>query len=1791
MAGLFGRGGKASAVPWFAAGVRERAGARLRATSTARALAKRSLIAFLTFLLAFGSTPAELWAEGAEGLAQAVTAQPEGSSADGSSTEGTATENSAASQAAGAAGVEGAAENEGAATGSASAGSPASGSGAQGAPSGAQDGSAKAGGSSSAAASSASGTAPSSAKASYAVSFADAATGESRVFKTGDTVRARMKVTGASGFLDAGELSFQWKVGDKAKGPWTDIEGATGETLKLDATLAGRYVNCVITVKASGDSATRSRGFQVTDPDPAPALSRVELSYEGSPAAPESGQTVTARALGASGEEISQGVSWSWYASDSAERPSSADLVAGASQASFTIPADGSLAGKHLFAAADTGAGAVYSAATAAVAPVEQPEPGVEYELTSVQLSAEGAAAGAGAPQGFQVGNTIVPQAMMADGAYSEKEAPADAALTYTWYAASTPSAKGEKIAGYDPADGRLALTTDLVGKYLHVTVSAGKNTVSSTEGGYGATIPGYLVSAAGQFELVRVTLSEPSGGLTVGSTVSATVQARALNRGTGAGSTGEIVRGFTCLTWWVASSPNGPWEQLSGETGATLTVPAAAAGKHLKVVAESGPSSVERAATGTVAGADSLDAVVRELAGYRLSLTYGVDTNVNDVLEAKIRSLGHDDVTVTTSAATFSAANTKATGGVSTAKDATNGDVTYFFINPADLGWQSLDALRQVRLTFTLASGDERVSFSPDLATALPWDEAKVDELLSGEAAKVSPAYADGESADAVTDDFTLPYKAPGAAWSTVTWTSSNEDVISVEGYGFSDYTANVSRPSTDTEVTLTATVGVVTAGGPAKTVTREYRVTVKGKDATAERDELQRKVDAAFTPTSITELGTGAAVDLDAVTGDLQLPTTRKLDIDGGKDGYQVVYSSSAQSPGLTINGYAANAVRPLPGASAQPVDLVLTVTSKKNPDITASKTIRVSVSPLAGDDIDAELALLHEAEAGFAAAILSGQDASSVTGDLDTVTKAYLKDGKLAWARTADEADAVSGGIVPVELPGAGESAGYRLFKSSDPSVIAHENLLVKTPEYNTEVTVSARLASASYARYAALYGADATWGAKLSELAGADVSATVTVRGSTGKDDPDAARTITVTAKVTGASEPAADGTYSAETWAPLTEFTYKKSDHATAWDALTRLMEANGLAYSTEGGEPFSVTSADGKRTLAMEGSGSVWSYWSFYLNGEPASTYASQHEIADGDVLELRYLHGEGTEVPSGPITVDPDAPRPEWTAPWPGFSTAAGSTDAKTPTGEVTSPWVVDLGEQYPSDPIYVGSYLYVAAGSKLLQVDPATGKTVASAALAAPIDSVSRMVYASGVIVVPLHGGRLQAITPDKLVTVWVTEELPTRTTASGHVVEQQSLGTLTVRDGYVYAPTGDGSGTTGYLLAVNLANGAVRWTRKVDGSFYWAGAVSSGSHLVIGDDRGNVTAIDPFTGETAGSPISLGAKVRSTLVSDGTFVYAVDYAGTLHKLTVGLDGSITEVGKVKFGNISTSTPAISAGKIFVGGASSTHGSGAYMRNAALFVIDAATLSVEHEIWQTADGSGLPVGDSKSAPLVSVQGGSTYVYFTVNNMPGGMYRYRLGDEAAQLIYTPEGDYQTYSMTSVIAGPDGTLYYTNGSKGLFALKAGKAPVPDPAPDPVPAPTPTPKPGPKDPVPTPPSQDKPGSLASRLSAGLWQMSRGGKGGAAAGSSAGEKASASTNESTGGTVTATGEVEASTSSSTSGGAGEGSTVAADQPSSSRGLTLAWVLGGVGVTGLVACGIWWLVAGRRRRGDAA
>lgn len=1435
-------------------------------------------------------------------------------------------------------------------------------------------------------------------------------------------------------------------------------------------------------------------------------------------------------------------------ASESAGTESTAPDAVGASHTATAGADESPAAGEGVASLAVTAAGD--AAIADAAADAASARDAGRYTLSGIKLSSSGQAA--------QAGNVITATAQVRQSFY-DVAAPADAALSYTWEML-------DEAGSWQPLDERLAasgkgdllLLDGYVGRTLRVRASALDNEVVSES---------FTVLAAGTYDLLRVTtsplVSSSTTQLFTGDTVTATVQARRLG---GSATYGDDVTGDVSIQWYAADAAEGPFAAIDGADEASLTIGADLAGSYLKAVATSGSSTVEIAAASPVIDATSLAGIAAKLAdeSWRPELTYGVDTNVNDVLRAKLSAMGADDVAVRTVAVEVSRPTEGAELGIST-DDASNGAITYFFMDPDDLtGWGGFTGYRTFTPTFELARDGETVLFTPERTATMPWDEARVEEMLASDAAAaLAIGYTAGDAAESVTQDVTLPLKLADKSWSTVSWTSSDEDVVKVTGNSWDKtMTGAVTRPAEDTEVTLTATVGVVTSGGPEVTVEVPFTLTVKADPAAIEEETaaLAAKVDAAFTPDALTYSADGATVDAAAVAGDLQLPTTRTLGIDGKY--YTVAYAASTDA--LVINGYRANVYQPLPGSAPREVELALTVTRKDNPAITATKAIALTVSPLAAEAIDAELALMEEAAAGYAAALLDGQGADAVTGDLAIFQKAYrAEDGSLAWARDYAEASAAGDGIETVDLEADDEMGVVpgHWFKSSDAGVVAHDTLRVTRPEYDTQVTVTSMLASERFARYAERYADDAAWGPAFTRLAGQEVRATFTVAGTRGPEDPDVEATvaiigadafgedqvwvastsydlakgstaadlieaaladaglaheasgvgtegyylstitapdgrvlgwdeatgkywqlfvdgaasdtgagqvalepgtdvvlyyapfgatpedigkakITVTAQIIGPDAEGADAS-----WMALTEISLPQG--STAADLTERALALAGLEADTGTGSYGwflnSITSPfTGESLGTVETSPGTWSYWQLFVDGTASDLGAGSVELDPGTQV-VWYYSAYGAELPANDVMVHPDAwdERPsDWEAAWEGFAPGALAGVA-TPTEGGELAWAVATGATpgsasavYQSDPVIAGGRVFLAVGDTLRAYDSATGAELARATLATSIDSACRLVFADGLIVVPLHGGRLQVLTADTLTTVSLTSEL-----AAG----AQALSSVTVRDGYAYFGTTDGAGGAGALFCVNLRTGAVAWSTagSGDAGYYWTGAVRAGDRVVAVDGAGTVRSLDAATGADE-QTLALGASARSALVadpSDSSTLYAVTQDGTLHRISVAADGSLALAGSVRFAASSTSTPTIADGRAYVGGATEGY-------TGVLAVIDLVTMTVEHEVTGFANEASLP-GDVKAAPTVAVQGDATYVYFTCNAATGAVCRYRLGDDAAVLVYMPTGAYADWCMASVAVDAEGALYYVNDSGHLFRIDAGAA-LPDP---------------------------------------------------------------------------------------------------------------------------------------------
>ena len=1451
----------------------------------------------------------------------------------------------------------------------------------------------------------------------------------------GDILSATAKDASGADATSNASVTWSWYASDSAYGTGEKIAGATGPTLSVTSDLLGKYVYASAD---GGFGATKSSAAGPVQEAGTVTLYKVTVDASGRATV---GQTITATAYTGSYTQTTSAdvvhYQWQWAASNTTDDSAFTDIP-GATSATFTVPeqtSDGtSLLGTYLRVKATSSNSVVSTSVpsyygTSTQDPVGPVALAGGYDVSSVKLSSSATNA--------QVGATLTaqPQYQKASswGTY-ETDLPSDAKLTCTWYAADDAAGiNTRELTAEDGATGTtLTLSSSLEGTYVWASCSALMASATSEK---------VQVKASGSYDLHHVLVSPTSGTLLTGSTATATVYAAQLS-----GSNVEVTgKDGVSLQWYVADSASAPadeWLPLDGCTSASIEVPQAAAGKYLKVVATSGATSVSKFFDQPVADSTTLAGAVARLQNenWRPTLKYGTDTNVNDVLLAKLAEEGVDTtgLAVRVTSVSFQNTNSNATAGISTA-DADNGAITYFSCDTSKVSSWNMSSLQTVSsITFTLARGDETATFTPNRTFQVPWDENAARAVLQKKADAITLGFADGDSADSVTQAFTLPASLSGAS---ATWTASDSSVKVTGKSWDSTLTATPTRGSADTPVTLTATVSFTGNGMPDVTVTKDFPITVKAdpEAVAAAQAALAGKVEAGFTYDKVKAFSTGAAVDQTAVSGDLQLPTTRTLGVDGKY--YAVSYSSS--DPLVSFNGYHATVVRPL--GTARTVAITCTVTDKSNPEVTAIKTLEFTLSSVSEQEIDEAVSLMQEAKAGYALALLDGQSAANVTGNLRPFLGAYRDaSGNLAWAHDRDTQSAHPG-IVPVDLPGYSDMGGmsWRTFKSSRPDVISHELLAYTKPTDNTRVTVISRLADERFQAYYEFYKDDPTVSdqlkAKLASLVNQDVSATFTVAGTSGKDAPEQ---VTASCAVIG---PNASG--ASVSWAPETSLAVEPG--TTAADLTKQVLDANGITYDAD----LYTFTKDGT-SLGYDASTGKW--WQLFINGKSATVMASNYVLKEGDKVVWYYCTDSDSLPKSDALVIDPTAARPtSLSAAWPGYK-GTGETGVvrglSTPVPGSGTYAKLDWAQSRlttamyvnASDAIIVNGEVYDAAQTQLYRRDASTGVVLDEARLAASVDSTARLQYADGLILVPLHGGRIQALTADTLTTVWVSAALPTSTSSSGKAVDQQLLSSVTVRDGKAYFSTAapDGSDSCGgYVACVSLADGSLVWLHEgTDAGYYWTGAVPTSAGVLTANDEGRASLFGTATGEEFSS-VELGTRCRAQLAVSGNTVYAVTTDGVLHELFLGSDGSLTAGRSVRFGSYSTSSPTICDGLLYVGGSSS-----ADLTRGALFVIDLASMSFKHEalVPTTSVEGQVGTGDVKSAPLVSVAAdGNTYVYFTCNGKPGGVYVYRLGDAEATTLYQPANDLWQYCMSSIACDASGNLYFFNDSGTLFKLDAG----------------------------------------------------------------------------------------------------------------------------------------------------
>ena len=607
-------------------------------------------------------------------------------------------------------------------------------------------------------------------------------------------------------------------------------------------------------------------------------------------------------------------------------------------------------------------------------------------------------------------------------------------------------------------------------------------------------------------------------------------------------------------------------------------------------------------------AAKSELQKLVEQLDGnVTLTPEYGRDSNVNAMLGAKLND---------SSIAVSVAAVEEVSGGAGVAAD---GTITYYYVDP---NTTPLMHCGSYCVTFALSKAGATETLK--VPVIIGWDALRVRTAISNEiTAKLTAEglCAAGETPAVVTQDLTLPKVIDGKKWALISWTSSDPSVIAVSDRSqqtadtlFDPYVGVVKTPAQDKAVTLTATVTFQFTGTQeqAITVSKVFTVTVKGQETTV-REDLQAKLDAGFAAYGgLRDAVTGQPLtERDGkylAANDIHFPTTHDFGVDGKYTPVTITSSDAGTivSPDVD-NAARVDVYRPLPGEAPKDVTVTVTLTDSDS-GVTVSRDFVIAVQPLTQQEIDSELALMAEVKAHYFDGIRNANtDPNYITTDLHAFQEVHRSaDGALVW--TYDNADLTGSGIVPVAMDGWQTTERWRLFRSTNPAVISHENLLVTRATEHKAVTIVSELSSETLGKYAARYPDNADFQA-LSHQA---VSARLIVAGTAPTSSEPQVTTSTVTFQLHTDTD----------VWIRPT-IVYDQPEGTTAMDVFRQVLTANGYTYEAKGSYVQAIIRPDGTRVA--EFSKGQNSGWLFRVNDDFPDVAMDEYQLQDGDVIEVLF--------------------------------------------------------------------------------------------------------------------------------------------------------------------------------------------------------------------------------------------------------------------------------------------------------------------------------------------------------------------------------------------------------------------------------------------------------------------------------------------------------------------------------------------------------------------------------------
>lgn len=611
---------------------------------------------------------------------------------------------------------------------------------------------------------------------------------------------------------------------------------------------------------------------------------------------------------------------------------------------------------------------------------------------------------------------------------------------------------------------------------------------------------------------------------------------------------------------------------------------------------------------------------------------TFGKDSNVQTMVETRLANAGFSDVGVKF----ISAEPTNATADQAASAISSIGGITYFYDDPNKTVNERTQWFDTYKAYFTLTCGSETQE-NVAVPVTVYWDVNKVCRVMTEEVLDrvTLPELTEG--------NLNLPTAVEGKQWTKIVWTSSDPGIISNGGV--------VTRSAIDRQTVLTAgftfqRTNDVTGSEPSIVLYKVFEVTVKGNADAADRAALyQQKLDDALAAPGLKDFVTGEKLKADetgvyTTVNDIQFPTTRDLKIDGKYT--PVVITGS--DPGVieaptTPNSARVWVYRPLPDEAAKTVTLTVKILDRPSGPqpgddlsamrVLASKEIKVTVQPLTQDEIKAEIALMErvKVKVNYWNGIRNANtDQNNVTTDLHAFQECYLNDnGELTWVY--DRKHLKNHGIVPVPLDNWYDQQIWRLFRSSNADVVAHENLLVTRQGDSKAVTITSYLSSETLGRYAEKYPQNADFQKLYKQPVTIDLVVTGTqyaqgvsntVRMQAAKRALAVRPTVTVSFSLSGRGM-------------GFTESNLEYAEGSTVYDVFSDLLAEHRYTCKRRGSYIAAITSNSGVTLEEFdEGKNSGWMY---RVNGVLVGRYMSAQGLKDGDRIEL-YFTSDWTSEP-----------------------------------------------------------------------------------------------------------------------------------------------------------------------------------------------------------------------------------------------------------------------------------------------------------------------------------------------------------------------------------------------------------------------------------------------------------------------------------------------------------------------------------------------------------------------------